>query len=64
MKNLFTTSVLCIMAMLLCLKATAQYDEFKDPFEGEMVLVEGGTFTMGFTDEQGKSCKTIEKPAH
>jgi len=64
MKNLFTTSVLCLMAMALCLKATAQYDEFKDPFEGEMVFVEGGTFTMGCTDEQGKSCKTIEKPAH
>ena len=52
------------MAMAFSLKATAQYDEFKDPFEGEMVLVEGGTFTMGCTDEQGKSCRTIEKPAH
>lgn len=30
----------------------------------EMVLVEGGTFVMGCTSEQGKDCENNEKPAH
>jgi formylglycine-generating enzyme required for sulfatase activity len=30
----------------------------------EMVFVEGGTFTMGCTDEQGGDCFDWEKPAH
>jgi len=30
----------------------------------EMVFVQGGTFTMGCTDEQGKDCFDREKPAH
>ncbi|MDR1812335.1 MAG: formylglycine-generating enzyme family protein, partial [Candidatus Fibromonas sp.] len=30
----------------------------------EMVYVEGGTFTMGCTAEQGKDCQEDEKPAH
>jgi formylglycine-generating enzyme required for sulfatase activity len=30
----------------------------------EMVYVEGGTFTMGCTSEQGSDCETDEKPAH
>jgi formylglycine-generating enzyme required for sulfatase activity len=30
----------------------------------EMVFVEGGTFTMGCTDEQGSDCGDGEKPAH
>ena len=30
----------------------------------EMVFVQGGTFTMGCTSEQGKDCKKDEKPAH
>ena len=30
----------------------------------EMVYVEGGTFTMGATSEQGNDAKDIEKPAH
>ncbi|MCB0530730.1 MAG: formylglycine-generating enzyme family protein [Lewinellaceae bacterium] len=34
------------------------------PFEPEMVLVEGGTFTMGCTAEQGDDCDFDEKPAH
>lgn len=37
--------------------------EFKDPFEDEMVFVNGGTFTMGCTSEQG-DCDDDEKPAH
>ena len=30
----------------------------------EMVFVQGGTFTMGCTDEQGSDCYDKEKPAH
>ena len=30
----------------------------------EMVFVQGGTFTMGCTDEQGSDCESNEKPAH
>ena len=30
----------------------------------KMVAVEGGTFTMGCTDEQGNDCESDEKPAH
>lgn len=30
----------------------------------EMVLVEGGTFMMGGTKEQGKDCEENEKPVH
>jgi formylglycine-generating enzyme required for sulfatase activity len=33
-------------------------------FEPEMVRVEGGTFTMGCTSEQGGDCYGYEKPAH
>ena len=29
-----------------------------------LVLVKGGTFTMGCTDEQGSDCESDEKPAH
>jgi len=32
--------------------------------EPEMVLVDGGTFTMGCTSEQGSDCEKIENPAH
>ncbi len=35
-----------------------------DPFNGQMVLVRGGTFTMGCTSEQGSDCFDDEKPAH
>ena len=34
------------------------------PIEPEMVWVEGGTFTMGCTDEQGEDCFYIEIPNH
>ena len=30
----------------------------------DMVYVQGGTFTMGCTSEQGSDCYSIEKPAH
>ena len=31
---------------------------------GEMIFVEGGTFTMGCTSEQGNTCTNRERPAH
>jgi len=34
------------------------------PFEPEMVWVEGGIFTMGCTDEQGGDCTSDENPSH
>lgn len=34
------------------------------PIEPEMIWVEGGTFTMGCTDEQSEDCSDEEKPAH
>ena len=33
-------------------------------FEPELVFVEGGTFTMGCTSEQGVDCYESEKPSH
>ena len=34
------------------------------PAEPEMVFVEGGTFWMGCTDEQGRDCRSTERPLH
>jgi len=34
------------------------------PFDIEMVWVEGGTYIRGCTDEQGRECYPTEKPAH
>ncbi len=34
-----------------------------DPFVSQMVLVSGGSFTMGCTHEQGSDCNLDEKPA-
>jgi len=42
---------------------TFDVNEFTDPFEGQMVFVKGGTFTMGCTSEQS-DCDDDEKPAH
>jgi formylglycine-generating enzyme required for sulfatase activity len=33
-------------------------------FQSDMVYVQGGTFTMGCTSEQGNDCDDSEKPAH
>ncbi len=35
-----------------------------DPFADYMVCVDGGTFTMGATSEQGSDAESDEKPAH
>ena len=42
----------------------AQCFVYVQPIEPEMVWVEGGTFMMGCTEEQGEDCLNSEKPAH
>jgi formylglycine-generating enzyme required for sulfatase activity len=39
-------------------------DSKKDPFEGQMVYVEGGTFEMGCDDKRDGDCQENEKPVH
>jgi len=39
-------------------------EEFQARINPEMISVDGGTFTMGCTSEQGRDCKKNEKPAH
>ena len=41
-----------------------QQNDKKFPFEPEMIFVDGGTFTMGCTREQGIACCKDEQPAH
>ncbi len=41
-----------------------EFAEDDDPFAYDMVLVKGGTFTMGATSEQGSDCDDDERPAH
>jgi formylglycine-generating enzyme required for sulfatase activity len=52
--------VLVLVASMFCLSSYAQTSST----EIEMVLVKGGTFTMGCTAEQGSDCFDWEKPAH
>ena len=40
------------------------FTEIVDGYKFDMVFVQGGTFTMGCTDEQGSDCDSDEKPAH
>ena len=37
---------------------------FKDPFEGQMIFVQGGTFQMGCDDKRDGECQANEKPVH
>jgi formylglycine-generating enzyme required for sulfatase activity len=53
-------AVLALLLFTVC-RASAQQ---RHPAEPEMVFVEGGTFTMGCTSEQGSDCEEDEKPAH
>jgi formylglycine-generating enzyme required for sulfatase activity len=39
-------------------------EEVSSNLDSTMVFVQGGTFTMGCTPEQGNDCKDNEKPAH
>jgi formylglycine-generating enzyme required for sulfatase activity len=50
--------------ILPTLMATASGGVGNDPLAGEMVLVQGGMFTMGCTAEQGNDCWSDESPTH
>jgi len=52
-----------IFALLLGI-ITACEKEVISEIESEMILVEGGTFMMGCTGEQGSDCRSNEYPAH
>lgn len=41
-----------------------QQNNTNSKFDIEMIKVQGGTFIMGCTAEQGKDCEDFEKPAH
>ncbi|GBU23322.1 hypothetical protein R80B4_03239 [Fibrobacteres bacterium R8-0-B4] len=43
---------------------TANFEASTFNYPIEMVLVEGGTFTMGCTSEQGDDCNESERPTH
>jgi formylglycine-generating enzyme required for sulfatase activity len=57
MRNL---ALMCVLAGA-CLLGCGGKDAIDDI---EMVFVEGGTFLMGCTEEQGDDCDEDEKPAH
>jgi len=52
-----------ILLCILCLHGDAGTDFTEAQYGIEMVFVEGGTFTMGCTPEQG-GCRNDQKPAH
>ena len=57
--------LLGIVVLAVCgVKMYGQNNTKSHPSEPEMVFVEGGTFQMGCTAEQGKDCRDNEKPAH
>ncbi|MDR3219846.1 MAG: formylglycine-generating enzyme family protein [Dysgonamonadaceae bacterium] len=56
-KVFFVLSALMLSALAEVSKAQAQT-------EPEMIFVQGGTFTMGCTDEQGGDCRDRERPTH
>lgn len=56
-----------ILTISLCTKALIAQENKTFTVNGvtfEMVFVEGGTFTMGCTSEQGNDCWEYEKPSH
>lgn len=67
-------NVLTLVFALFCTTACVQNKSNTESTEGlsltvngedlEMILVEGGTFVMGCTNEQGNDCEDNEKPAH
>jgi len=60
-------TVIVIFGLLIEVSGTmmlGQENSLRHPAEPEMVFVEGGTFQMGCTAEQGKDCRDNEKPAH
>ncbi|MDR1347233.1 MAG: SUMF1/EgtB/PvdO family nonheme iron enzyme [Prevotellaceae bacterium] len=59
-QNILKTAMIAAAVIFIAGAASAQ----RHPAEPEMVFVEGGTFTMGCTAEQGGDCKDDERPAH
>jgi formylglycine-generating enzyme required for sulfatase activity len=53
-------AVLTLLLFIVCCASAQQ----RHPGEPEMVKVEGGTFVMGCSAEQGNDCSDDEKPAH
>lgn len=65
MKNLKKHLFLLILFPILLTSSCSKEDRIDpDLTTYNMVLVEGGTFTMGCTGEQGDDCWDDEKPAH
>ena len=66
-KNKISLQLFVVIVMLQMLSCTNDQEIkmiFPDLPKTEMVFVQGGTFTMGCTDEQGSDCESDEKPAH
>ena len=66
-KNKISLQLFVVIVMLQMLSCTNDQEIkmiFADLPKTEMVFVQGGTFTMGCTDEQGSDCESNEKPAH
>ena len=53
--------------LTVCCQTTARFENYTETANNlniEMIAVQGGTFTMGCTPEQGSDCWNNEKPAH
>ena len=55
---------LCMNQINITVSRFADYTETTNNLKIEMIAVQGGTFTMGCTSEQGDDCGDNEKPAH
>ena len=65
MFKIMTKIVVLGLLLAVCgFKAYGQVTASRHTAEPEMVFVEGGTFMMGCTPEQGRDCRDNEKPAH
>ena len=60
MKRLFVI----LVSVLTVVNCGQQNNNRYHTFEPEMVFVQGGTFTMGCTEEQGEDCYEHESPLH
>jgi formylglycine-generating enzyme required for sulfatase activity len=61
------TAIVIILGLVIPGSINAQLrstNTQRHPGEPDIVFVEGGTFTMGCTAEQGEDCRDDEKPAH
>ena len=57
--------IIQLLLLVICgAKVFGQSNPTRHPAEPEMVFVEGGTFMMGCTSEQGRDCRNNERPQH